>query len=247
MKQKKGWILIEYAVILSVMGILFVTISIGYTRYKEKAERDSAIERLSQLKDAINHFAAINGRLPNVAKYVTNSDANYGLEMLVAGGDTVCSSNYCINNKVAYGLLPNVTLGIQSSKLCKDAKDNEISYIINFDLTDVTKFKERTHASNIEIKDEQEDVILNQTIMGGVAYVLVWHGGKKKYGAYNSKDNITKNACPAVTATDDVGENCNFLTASDLNFIHRTKLNAPDFIVWESHANLQSAFLRKKT
>lgn len=248
MNRRKGWILIEYSIILAVMGILFVTISIGYSKYKENTDRNVAIEGLSQLKNQINNFAAMHGRLPNATKYTTtNLDAEYGIEFMNLTGQTLCPGGDCINGKVMFGILPNKTLGIQKSNLYKDKKGNEISYIVNFNLTNSSQFSQNSFASDIEIKDEKGNVILDKNTMGGVAYVLVWHSGKKYDPLFNSKTQKYNIQCPAVTSTDNIGENCNFFSRSnDLTFIHRTKIDSPDFIVWESHANLQSAFLRNQ-
>lgn len=245
MRQKHGSFLMEYAVYLAVIGIIFTMISLGYTKYIAIAKQQSAFEHLNQVSNVINDFVATHCRLPNPSQYVKDDSATYGMEHLNASGDIICPNPIASN--ICHGTIPHIALGIEKSNIYKDKKGNEISYIINFDFTDSTKFEQNSLASDIVIKDEKDKALLDKNTMGGVAYVLVWHGGKKKFGAWNSKDNLIKNACPAVTSSDDTGENCNFKTANDLNFIHRTKLNAPDFIVWESHANLQSAFLRKKT
>jgi prepilin-type N-terminal cleavage/methylation domain-containing protein len=99
---RRGFSLIELAIVLVVIAVLLATLAVPLSAQVEQRRREETIRQLDTIKEAINGFAISRGRLPCPSRLADN-----GIESLdPVGGETVGS---CL----AYnGYLPAVTLGL---------------------------------------------------------------------------------------------------------------------------------------
>lgn len=94
-----GFSLVEMAVVLVILGLVLATLFAPLAAQRDIKNITGTQASLSQIKEAINGFAILNGRLPCPAKVIADpSNASYGLE-----DSTLCAQE---------GLLPWKTLGV---------------------------------------------------------------------------------------------------------------------------------------
>lgn len=98
-KTQSGFSLVEMAVVLVILGLVLTTLFAPLAAQRDIKNIIGTQASLNQIKDAINGFAILNGRLPCPAKVIADpSNASYGLE-----DTTLCGQE---------GLLPWKTLGV---------------------------------------------------------------------------------------------------------------------------------------
>lgn len=99
--KKNGFSLVEMAVVLVILGFVLATLFAPLAAQRDIKNITGTQASLDQIKEAINGFAVLNGRLPCPAKVIADpSSASYGLEDTSAA---VCTLE---------GLLPWKTLGV---------------------------------------------------------------------------------------------------------------------------------------
>ena len=98
-KPQAGFTLIEMAVVLVILGLVISTLFAPLAAQRDIKNITGTQSSLNQIKEAINGFAILNGRLPCPAKVIADpSNASYGLE-----DSSLCGQE---------GLLPWKTLGV---------------------------------------------------------------------------------------------------------------------------------------
>ena len=98
-RNQKGFSLVEMAVVLVILGLVLATLFAPLAAQRDIKNITGTQASLNQIKEAINGFAILNGRLPCPAKVMADpSNASYGLE-----DSALCGQE---------GLLPWKTLGV---------------------------------------------------------------------------------------------------------------------------------------
>ncbi len=122
-KKKRGFTLIEIAVVLLIISILITMVAVPLSTQLDMQKTVDTNRQLEQIKEAIYGFAMANGRLPCASRPADN-----GVESIVDPATGVCN---------AYsGFLPAVTLGIapiDSAGFAVDAwglQQNRIRYAV---------------------------------------------------------------------------------------------------------------------
>ncbi|HSI43123.1 MAG TPA: type II secretion system protein [Methylotenera sp.] len=98
--QHSGFTLVEMAVTLVIMGLIISTLLGPLSAQRDMKNISGTQESLNQIKEALNGFAILNGRLPCPTNQADPANASYGLED--------CSI-------VTEGYLPWKTLGVNES------------------------------------------------------------------------------------------------------------------------------------
>lgn len=121
----RGFTLIELAVVLLILGVLFAGILIPFATQIELRRVAETQKTLLEIREAIIGFAAANGRLPCPASAASN-----GREEYAAGGDA--TNGNCAN--FLDGFVPGVVLGVGPSDgngYVLDAWNNRIRYAVS--------------------------------------------------------------------------------------------------------------------
>jgi len=116
-RLKRGFTLVELAVVLMIVALLLSTLMYTLSAQSDQRAREQTQRTLEQAREALIGFAIANGRLPCPASAASN-----GVEAPNGGGDC---SNY--ND----GFLPAVTLGFQptdAAGYAVDAWNNRVRY-----------------------------------------------------------------------------------------------------------------------
>ncbi len=120
--RHKGFTLVEIAVVLVVVGLIFGSILGPLSNQRANQKIKTTETLLKEFHDALLGFAALNGYLPCPA--ILTSD---GLEERNAGPGSNCDTEH--------GYLPGATLGLNGSfnsdNLITDAWGNPIRYSLN--------------------------------------------------------------------------------------------------------------------
>ncbi len=123
----RGFTLIELAVVLLILGLLFAGIAIPFTTQIELRRVTDTQKTLLEVREALIGFAAANGRLPCPASATSN-----GQESPAPGGTT--TNGNCSN--FLDGFVPGVTLGVGPSDgngYVLDAWNDRIRYAVSND------------------------------------------------------------------------------------------------------------------
>ena len=166
--KKTAFSLIELSIVIMIIAIIISgAATISETSIK-KAKKANTINKLEQIKEAINIYAYINKKLPCPASFhAIETDSDYAKSVgddgncIVDSGSIISSQSGA--NEMVYGALPAKTLGL-SSELAKDDFGNKFSYIVAVDLTE--KYSESGNLGFEAINDEDTDLI---TIKEGIS------------------------------------------------------------------------------
>lgn len=75
-----GFTLVEMAVVLVIIGLVIATLFTPLAAQRDIKNMSGTQSSLSQIKEAINGFAILNGRLPCATNQADPANAGYGLE-----------------------------------------------------------------------------------------------------------------------------------------------------------------------
>ncbi|HIE01477.1 MAG TPA: prepilin-type N-terminal cleavage/methylation domain-containing protein [Thiotrichaceae bacterium] len=155
MKTSNGFSLIEMAVVLIIIGLLMggllSPLSASLSLHKIKLTQ----QRLEEIKEALLGFAIINERLPCPAP---NKN---GLALDV--GDTDCQNE---------GYLPWAELGVGRY----DAWGNPFRYRVEEEYTNTTTIIVPIPASDLRVKNGQEDYLTNKSDDSRVVAIILSYG-----------------------------------------------------------------------
>ena len=227
--SQRGFTLFELLIVLTVMGLIIVTLSTVYLSYTRGLVESKTEESLGIIISSLGEFQSRTGRYPCPADpTLTSSDALYGFERCVGGITTTGRNADGIGggDTVLIGSIPFKTMsdpdgdpltddGITDIRLVgdhtKDGYNNYLTYAITQNLTNVATFNEDWGA--ISIVDEHDNTVIAP--LDSANFVVVSHGEDGK-GAYTS-DGVIAEPCgtttfPMGTAPNPVrneDENCN--------------------------------------
>lgn len=233
-RSVSGFTLIEIAISLVIVGILFSSAFYAYSLYLIKKESTKTLEAVSAAATALYEFKNANGRYPCPSPILEQKDTslNYGHETdcsdktigtgtIVPPGrcltGTTLPDNYngiCIesslrtilgvNPRVRVGAIPFRDLQIDEKNTI-DGYGSRLVYAVTEDMAVAATYKDTI--AGIEIRDGSGNVL-----SGGdrsVAF-LVLSPGKNKNGAVD----ISGRASPCLTTAADIdGENCRDFTS----------------------------------
>ncbi|MCZ6526520.1 MAG: type II secretion system protein [Gammaproteobacteria bacterium] len=103
MNFAKGFTLIELAMVLFIVSLVFGGLLVPLATQLEGRQRNEARQQLERIEEALIGFAIINNRLPCPTTQADPTNANYGLE------DATCPVAPTID-----GILPWMTLGVRA-------------------------------------------------------------------------------------------------------------------------------------
>ncbi|MCP4701548.1 MAG: prepilin-type N-terminal cleavage/methylation domain-containing protein [Gammaproteobacteria bacterium] len=152
MKHKRGFTLIEMAMVLVIMALLVGSLLPPLVTRKEAADRQGAKEVLEQIKEALIGYYLVNRRLPCPA-----SGSSFGGEDPTAPADGICSSQH--------GFVPSQTLGfsgrINEDGLLLDPWNNPYRYSVSN--------SDRTPTAPNAACDTDNDSIWEYTTAGAIS------------------------------------------------------------------------------
>ncbi len=207
--NKTAFSLIELSIVLTIIAVIISgSITISETAIK-KARKENTIDKLKQIKEAINIYVYINKKLPCPASmHNITTDSQYAS---MAGSDGDCTAAGVINSSdtsadtLIYGALPAKTLSL-SSDLAQDDFDNKFSYIVVQDLT--SQYLDSNNLGFEGTDDADMDLIIIKEGVSGsnitekAAYIVISHG-PNGLGAYNINSGSTQNAITAITSDEE--------------------------------------------
>ena len=124
---ERGFTLVEIAIVVIIMGALFVFLMPLSSCILENQKREITRQKLKNIESAMANYVAINKRLPCPADgTIAPGNANAGVEGARTGGD-------CTNNQIS-GVVPWVTLGLTQADI-QDGWYHLITYRAAFSLT----------------------------------------------------------------------------------------------------------------
>jgi len=125
--RPQGFTLTEMAVVLAIVGLLFVFLIPVSNTLRSNQRRAETEQTLKNIQAALNNFVIINKRLPCPADGTDIGTATSGTEKAPAGGGD------CTNNQ-ANGVVPWATLGLTPAAAL-DAWNDQITYRVGYGLT----------------------------------------------------------------------------------------------------------------
>lgn len=123
-----GFSLLELAIVLAIVGLLFVFILPTTTTVLNNRKREQTQLRLKNIESAIANYVAINKRLPCPA------DGLLAVGNALAGVEDTRDPNFDCTIQQVRGVVPWVTIGLSHADIL-DGWDRRITYRAAFSLT----------------------------------------------------------------------------------------------------------------
>ncbi|MDY0028647.1 MAG: type II secretion system protein [Pseudobdellovibrionaceae bacterium] len=218
--RQSGYTLIQMAIALIVVGLLFSVMANFYSQYKnQQGVKDS----YSNIETAINSIAtyyANQGRIPCPAPMTTARNATgYGTESACRSGAIAallpgeCSGGICVeetvrasltgtDRRVIVGTIPFRELQISEDRSF-DGYGSRYVYAVTMSATDETTYSNLKGA--ISVRDANGDSLTDTD--GSILYLVLSHG-KTKIGSYGKEGGLNS-ACPTGAGSPLDSENCN--------------------------------------
>lgn len=203
--RKNGYTLIEFAVILIIMGVLAVPAAALYASYTKNQRLEQTDLSVARAKSALGGFRSLYGRYPCPAPATSvRGDLDYGYEDCSGTAPaimTVNSNNPALaaTPEIMIGSLPFRTLGIDE-KDSHDGRGNRLSYAVTGLLTNDATFS--MAGGGISIIDENDNSAITPE---HTAHFTVISHGENGLGA-RTRAGVISGICP-TTALE--AENCN--------------------------------------
>lgn len=246
--RKNGYTLIEFAVILIIMGVLAVPAAALYANYTKSQRLEQTDRSVTRAKSALGGFRSLYGRYPCPASTTAvRGDPDYGYEDCSGVAPAIITAN---SNNPALAATPEILIGAlpfralnMDERDAHDGRGNRLSYAVTSILTNEASF---TMASGgISVIDENNNSIIAPE---HTAHFIVISHGENGLGAH-TRAGVISGICPAATLE---GENCNntetFRSAQkqvgfDDNVTYATSLEVSE---WQlATANLTNIHLRR--
>jgi len=219
-KKQSGYTLIQMAISLIVIGLLFSILANFYYQYRSQQSIKETYSNLESALNSISTYYANNGRVPcpapltaarNAAGYGAESACTSGAIAALAPGD--CAGGICVeetvrgtltgtDRRVIVGTIPFRELQIPEEKSF-DGYGSRYVYAVTMSATDDTTYSNLKGA--IAVRDANGGSLTD--VDGSVLY-LVLSPGKTKIGAYGKEGGLNSN-CPTGAGSPVDSENCN--------------------------------------
>ena len=138
--NQQGFILIELAIIMIVIGVLIAAAIPFYNAYIQREAPLNTQKRMLVIENALSNFIQTRFRLPCPADPIpasTPAGTNFGLERPSLGaGLSGCESN---DTTLSHGIIPYRTLGLPE-QYAKDGWGNYFTYVVSPDFTGINNF-----------------------------------------------------------------------------------------------------------
>lgn len=226
LKSKRGFSLVELAMVMVVSGIIMSAVADVYRVYAERKSVELTSNHLATIQESIQAFYNKNGRYPCPAR------ANLNYDNSIAAGDENCSAGVVSGitrvvgrggNTVLIGAIPYSTLRKEDTgatatmslytlpqNTALDGWGQKMTYAVTELQTKKTTFKQESGAVYIRTEGgAPADSLVEPD--GSVHFMLVSHGRDRK-GSYARSGTITA-ACASSPGNDN--ENCD----NDAEFI----------------------------
>ena len=226
-KQRKGFTLVEMAIVLMIVGLLLGGMLVPLSAQMEQRNNSDTQKALSEIKEAIIGYALVNGQLPCPAdpSAVTGVTANAGIARTPCTGPN------------STGVLPWATLGVNET----DAWGNRYTYRVTDYFAD--SIASATYGGGCTPSPAPANATFalcsvgtlnvlsaasgGVTIAGNVPAVIISHG-KNAAGAYTSQGTQL-----AVGSNADEQENSD--GSANTNYVsHPPTPTFDDLVVWIS-------------
>lgn len=200
--NKKGFTLIEIAIVLAMGGFLFVGLMMAASTYLINSQISETKSKLAKAQVALQQYLELNGKLPCPASLTAEQDtATFGTEVSSSCGGT-SAGTFQVSGRggrdVRIGALPTRTLNINDDDQL-DAWGHRFLYAVTIDLTDPDDFDVADGA--IGIVDSNDNPVYSPAEQAH--YVLLSHGLNGR-GAYTLNGKLFK----SCTTSSIEGNNC---------------------------------------
>ena len=222
MQMKRGFTLLEIAVVLVIVGLMS---TLMLQTQKSATTQDASCggrtqTQLVAIRAALDHFVQANSRYPApTARNLGINNPEYGKEDI-----SFDTTDILTNSKpIVFGSLPFATLGLPTS-FGADCWGNQFSYFVTKNLTTTEGFQTKTSTGGLTIKSGTL-ATPNTTDMAS-AYAVISHGlnGDERGGVKPNYTGASHRWCATGAAIDS--ENCDITNAVVFNSTLNNGANA---------------------
>lgn len=233
-----GFTLIELAIVVIIGGILIGLLGTGLTNFYKTSQQSATQERLDDIRNAIELYLSINGKLPCVASLTDTTDtATFGREIdtncttaPVAAGSFQVTGRAGLNVRI--GAVPTRSLNLPDD-LAFDAWGNRFTYSVTEALATTGTYDPADGAISMVDSTGNSLIVPADT----AHYVLISHGNGR-IGGYTESGVIVE-ACNTVVLD---GENCDNTNAIFRNtLLTSTDTGANEFDDFVTYQGQQSS------
>lgn len=228
--SRRGYTLLEMAVVMSVVGIVLASFIGAYEVYLKNKTRQLTLQRSERIVQALSAFLIRKGRYPCPARYTDKrGDATYGLEADCTGHLSglyglapavgTCTGGLCyekserttninpdntapviVTPEIVRGSVPFRTLGLQEDD-AEDGYGRRFWLSMTGTLADALTY--RNNGGGAHIVDELASTMI--TPNASAHFVLV-SAGPDGAGAYTRQGQLYKNCSPSYTTPATPGQ-----------------------------------------
>ncbi len=238
MINKKGFTLVEVAIVLIIAGILFAAISSLLLIYMNQVQLKTTRQRMAAIDESLQIYLNLNGRYPCPADLTAMPDTtNFGVEISndcgslsgsVDGTSETSGNTLPPNNfDVRIGTVPVRTLNLPDEFIA-DAWGQRFTYAVTERLATSGTYDRDEGA--VDVIDSAGNYVVNPTrnpAIGLAHYVVVSHG---KNASGGTPAGGGSNPIPCV-ASDLDGENCNGDSIFRRTMLYSTGSNPMDDLI----------------
>lgn len=236
-----GYTLIEFAIVLVIIGVLAVPAIALYHQHKIKSDYERTGTAIAEAVSAIGDFRSAYGRYPCPAPANVSADNPlYGLENCTLAISTPSVRTGMGN--IVIGSLPFKSMNLQEKEVY-DAYGKRLTYAVTANLADTTLFE--VGNGGITLEDKNGDSLISPVDSGH--FVVLSHGSQST-GAY-TREGITDSACGGSASE---AENCDndstFRIGNlDANYDDRVSYFTPEEIAeWQLEISNTNNMVLKK-
>ncbi len=238
--KHRGFTLIELAVVISISSVLLVGVLELTQKAHEAEKRDTTLERMEFIMEAIEDYARLNGQLPCPAQpgsRLFDDSTNHLFGLGTSSDPANCTAPNVVamdSDNVIGGDVPVYTLQIPAEYI-NDGWNNRFTYVVEEDLVLDTNYTAGAGTISMEY---HADIATIQTLGTDIAVVLISHG-ENGYGSFGGRggtarsDSSDGSTCETenipIAAGDKVFNAGNsFSACGDDIVFYRTRWTLPD-------------------
>ena len=230
-KAERGYTLLEFAIVIVILGLVVTPLFVLYSQYQEKMAIDVTEQNIATVTNAINQYKYDYGYYPCPSLLdVSRGSVGYGRASNCSDTAEVATNScgagngngYCVESsprnvrdrdgndigiqRVRRGAIPFMTLGINEI-FAYDGYGNKLTYAVTENLaTGAVVFDPL--AGGIDVLNTNGNSLVDQNpATDSLAHYLVVSHGEDGAGAYN-KQGLANTACPADINIAQ-SQNCN--------------------------------------